>query len=66
MLFRSKKLNSIVKSLYGGNGIGVWWWEGLAGRIASNGRVVWDSGMTNSTLVSDVDKALPALAAMKG
>ena len=61
-----KKLNSIVKSLYGGNGIGVWWWEGLAGRVSSNGRVIWDSGMTNSTLVSDVDKALPALAAIKG
>jgi len=61
-----KKLNTIMKSLSYGNGVGVWWWEGMVPRVVANGQVVWNSGMTNSTLVSETGKALPALANMKG
>jgi len=61
-----RKLNSIVKSLSYGNGVGVWWWEGMVPRVMNNGQVVWTGGMTNSTLVSESGKALSALANMKG
>ncbi len=61
-----KKLNTIMKGLSYGNGLGVWWWEGMVPRVLANGQVIWDSGMTNSTLVDETGKALAALAAMKG
>jgi arabinogalactan endo-1,4-beta-galactosidase len=60
-----KKLTSIMKKLYANNGVGIWWWEGLATHVVRNNQVIWDSGMTNSTLVDGTGKALPALAALK-
>jgi len=61
-----KKLQAILKALKNSNGVGVWWWEGLATQVTSNGVVVWNKGMTNSTLVDTRGKALSALANMKG
>ena len=61
----AKKLVAILKKLPYNNGVGVWWWEGLATHVVRNNQVVWDSGMTNSTLVDGSGKALPALAALK-
>jgi len=60
-----KKLTSIVKGLSYGNGVGVWWWEGLSPRVNNGGQVIWDSGMTNSTLVNESGKALASLANLK-
>jgi len=60
-----KKLVAILKKLSYNNGVGVWWWEGLATHVVRNNQVVWDSGMTNSTLVDASGKALPALASLK-
>jgi hypothetical protein len=54
-----------MKKLPYNTGVGVWWWEGLATHVVRNNQVVWDSGMTNSTLVDGSGKALPALAALK-
>lgn len=61
----AKKLVAIMKKLSYNNGVGVWWWEGLATHVVRNNQVVWDSGMTNSTLVDSSGKALPALASLK-
>ena len=61
----AKKLVAIMKKLSNNNGVGIWWWEGLATHVMKNNQVVWDSGMTNSTLVDGTGKALPSLAALK-
>ena len=61
-----RKLKTIVKGLPLGNGVGVWWWEGLAGRVAIPGKPVVDFGMTNSTLIDTRSRPLSALAALSG
>jgi arabinogalactan endo-1,4-beta-galactosidase len=56
-----RKIDALLKSQPANRGLGVWWWEGLAGRVSANGQLIWDSGMTNSTLISNRGRALPAL-----
>jgi arabinogalactan endo-1,4-beta-galactosidase len=60
-----RKLQSVLKALKYTNGVGVWWWEGLATQVTSKGVVVWNKGMTNSALVNTKGKALSALSNMK-
>ena len=60
-----KKIQALLKALKYNNGVGVWWWEGLATEVITNGVVVWNKGMTNAALVDTKGKALSALSNMK-
>ena len=61
-----KKLKTIVKALPNNNGVGIWWWEGLAGRVSNNNLVLADFGVTNSALIDTRARALPALSSLSG
>jgi len=56
-----RAVTAAVKSLPSKRGIGVWWWEGLANDVLVGSQVVWSEGMSNTSLIDDSGRAIPAL-----
>jgi len=59
-----RKLKTMVRTLPNDRGVGVWWWEGLAGRVSPVGQPITDFGMTNSVLIDLRSRPLSALSAL--
>jgi len=59
------RLQTIMRSLPGNNGVGIWWWEGLSKQVLNTrGNVTWNGGMDNSLLVNPDGYPLPSFKAL--
>jgi len=59
------QLQTMMRSLPGNNGVGIWWWEGLSRQIVNaQGKTMFNGGMDNSLLVQPDGRPLPSFKAL--